>query len=276
MAGSKSTLIKHVRAVGTYAEAELAEALDTMDNPETAALGDLVKKLYKNLKGVKTDNVEGRKTTKKRKPTQEEIFAAVINKIETALDKYEAWDDVDNWSMDFKVGEWYGAKTWSEIKAIHQKLVNVGLGAQKIRLLTFVERGSMYNFLKQSDQRFGRWEDVCKELEICRRTVDRYIDFYHIANAYPRLLVCEMAFETIMSLYGKLKKYLESHDELAGRLTMPLKQARISGGGVFSSRRLPGGGDDAPEELLSAGAEWSPAWEIHDELIGHGTVSDDE
>jgi len=45
---TKSTLIKDIKAVVTYAEAELAKALDNMDDPEAAALGDL-EKLYKNL-----------------------------------------------------------------------------------------------------------------------------------------------------------------------------------------------------------------------------------
>jgi len=146
---------------------------------------------------------------------------------------------------------------------------NTGATAEKIKLLTYFERGSMYNFLKQSDERFGRWSDVCHALDVCRRTADRYIDFYHIINAYPRLFVCDLTFETTMTLYGKLKKYLENHDDLEGKLRLPLKQIRSGGGGIHSSHRLPGaeGPSDHPEELLTEDTNWDPSWQLADELV---------
>jgi len=70
-----------------------------------------------------------------------------------------------------------------------------------------------------------------------------------------------------MTLYGKLKKYLENHDDLEGKLRLPLKQIRI--GGIHSSRRLPGGEGpaDHPEELLTEDANWDPSWQLADELF---------
>jgi len=154
----------------------------------------------------------------------------------------------------------------TQIKEIHLKLVNTGASAEKIKLLTFFEHGSMYNFLKHSDERFRRCSDVCHELDVCRRTVDRYIDFYHIIRTYPRLLVCDLTFETIMTLYGKLE-YLENHDDLEGKLRLPLKQ--ICSGGIHSSRRLPGGEGpaDHPEELLTEDTNWDPSWQLADKLF---------
>ena len=99
----------------------------------------------------------------------------MLKKIETELANYETSDQVDTWKME--VGEYYGNKTFAQIKAIHDQLVTVGKNVEKIRLLTFFERGSMYAFLKASPPRFGRWIEVCNDLNVYRRTVDRYIDF---------------------------------------------------------------------------------------------------
>jgi len=54
----------------------------------------------------------------------------------------------------------------NEIKEIHKKLVDVGTYAEQINLLTFVERGNVYNFLKNSDKRWGCCRDVCDQLGI--------------------------------------------------------------------------------------------------------------
>jgi len=69
--------------------------------------------------------------------------------------------------MLFTVGQFYGNKTFNEIKEIRQKLVSAGVSADKIKLLTFYERGSIYIFLKNSGERFGCWNDVGHELGVC-------------------------------------------------------------------------------------------------------------
>jgi len=73
----------------------------------------------------------------------------------------------------------------------------------------------------------------------------------------------------MMTLYGKLKKYLENHDDLEGKLRLPLKQTRIGGSGIHSSRRLPGGEGpaDHPEELLTEDANCDPSLQLADELF---------
>jgi len=166
-----------------------------------------------------------------------------------------------------------GIKPLMKSRKFTKKLQDVGTSAEKIKLLAFVERGSMYYYLKNSDERFGRWSDVCHELGVCRRTVDRYIDFFQIISLYPRLIVCELSFEAIMIVYKMLEQYLKSNETFAHRLKLPLKQVRVHGGGVFSSRRLPGGSEasEAPENLS---AEWDPLWAISDELYGSGTDSE--
>jgi hypothetical protein len=195
----------------------------------------------------------------------------LIRKIELALDKYESTADVDAWEMGFASGESYNDKTFEDLRKIHDILINTGCSIDKLRLLNFVERGRLYEFLKKSDK-YGSWKEVCIQLDVCRRTVDRYIDFYSIINVYPRLMICELSFEMILSAYKPLNEYFNKDESLTARLRMPLKKTRLSlsSVGVFSSRRLPGGCDepqDAPQCIQSEGASWDPAWPLIDKLL---------
>ena len=66
--------------------------------------------------------------------------------------------------------------------------------ARMIQLLSYLERGSMYSQLKKLDQ--GQWMAICKnELNVCSRTVNRYVGFYELAAVYPRIIVCDIAFD---------------------------------------------------------------------------------
>ena len=50
--------------------------------------------------------------------------------------------------MDLTTGEWYGNKTFSEIKEIYLKLMDAGATAEMIKLLTLVEHdNNMYYFV---------------------------------------------------------------------------------------------------------------------------------
>jgi len=173
--------------------------------------------------------------------------------------------------VSFQLEESYHGKTFEEIKAAHEKLVAVGITSNQLKMLSYVERGKMYNFLKEK-QRFGEWVVVCNELQICRRTANRYIDFHAIINAYPRLLECELTFETIMSAYKPLRAYLLHHKQLEAKLRIPLRSTHVLVERIYSSRRMAGAGNDQlpadvpePEELLSEGASYDAAWQLADE-----------
>jgi len=121
MAFSKATVIKRIKAIGTYSEAEPAEAMDAIDSDNMKALDVLIKQIHKNLTGVKTDTVTGRKSATKNltKPTAQDKFRAVVLKMESALSRYEETKEIDNWSINFKAGEYYGDKTFNQLKKIH-------------------------------------------------------------------------------------------------------------------------------------------------------------
>jgi len=56
-------------------------------------------------------------------------------------------------------------------------------------------------------------------------------------------------------------------ETLANRLKLPLKQTQISQVSmVFTDHRLPSGGAP-PEKLITGKADWSPGWQLSDEII---------
>lgn len=272
MAYSRASTVKYIKAIGTYSESELTEAIGQINDSEGKLFFDISRKIHEQLKGLNVESVDGKKTETKRqrhRMSQMDRLQSVVQKIECALDKYESTDEVDSWDVSFAVGMYYGDKTFAQITDYHNRLINAGCSVQKLKLLNFIERGRLYDFLKKDD-RHGAWGEVCESLAVCRRTVDRYIDFFHITNTYPRLIICELSFETIMTTYMQLNKYLDSHDSLSTRLQLPLKQTRLCGGGIFSSRRMPGGGDEtqaAPQTLQTEDASWDAAWQLADELF---------
>jgi len=189
-----------------------------------------------------------------------------VYKIHVALQNYES-EFVDRWIIDFLVGENYDSYTEEQIQDAHQKLVSSGASAEQVKLLTLAERGRLYDFLKFSEKWNRKWEELCRILDVCSRTANRYIDFSKIVAAYPRILICGLSFETIMSLYKELQNYLAVTQDLALKLASLLRSTKIEGcQTMFNQERLPGGGT-APVDLLSENADWRAAWQISDEII---------
>lgn len=159
-----------------------------------------------------------------------------------------------------------------EIKTLHCNLVKAGEGARKIQYMAIAERGRLYNYLKSCENRNGSWEDFCTSLNVCRKTADRYITFSDVLEAYPRLLVCDVKFEEILRLYQKLNEYLLKDTDLLHRLKEPLRQIRLIGGGVFSSRRLPGADtklDNIPQAVQDSDDDLDVGvlYRLQDELL---------
>ena len=193
---------------------------------------------------------------------------ALITKIKLALDNYESTDDVEEWKIEFEVGVRFEEKDFAAIRHHHSKLLNTESTACKVKLLVCAERGRMYNYLKYYETGFGNWEKVCADLNICRVTANRYIDFFRIVSGYPRLQICGVSFESIMCIYRRLQEYLSTDDTLADRLKQPLKQTRIACElTLFSSDACGGEVETPPAKLLTENEAWYPGWEIEDEIV---------
>ena len=153
IAYSKASTVKYVKAVRTYDDAELAEALTEIDEGDAKVLllFELTRKVYNTLKSVRTDAVEGKKMELKKmsqKMSQADKLRRLIQKLELALEKYESTAEIDKWDVSFIVGEYYGNKALDWRQNIHNELVKVGISVDKLKLLNFTERGRLYDFKK--------------------------------------------------------------------------------------------------------------------------------
>jgi len=68
-----------------------------------------------------------------------------------------------------------------------------------------------------------------------------------------------------MQHYKELQEYLNIHQDLADKLQQPFRATQIKGHMMFSSSKLPSGGNP-PKKLLSKSADWDQDWAIVDEL----------
>jgi len=277
MALSKAMIVKYARSIGTFDAEVVSDALDCLQDDEMATLYALTKKLNEQLINVKSETVAVNKQLKSKKPdsmklSRQQKLKLTIQKIKSSLDRYEETDEVDVWDLSFEVEVKLESKTSDEIKEIHSKLIVAGCSADKLKLLNYVERGKLYNFLKREDRNNGSWFDICKALNVCRRTADRYIDFFFIMKAYPRLIVCELSFEMIIVMYKELNEYLNADEKLMAKPQLPLKEIRVYGHGAIvvtpeEEQASEANIIEGPQELLSTEFSWDPTWQLTDELF---------
>jgi hypothetical protein len=182
----------------------------------------------------------------RRTVTKDDQLRIILLKIDQTLMRYEQDDIIDSWKLSFNPALDYDSSSVGIIKDYHKQLVASSFTCDKVKLLTFFERGRLYDYIKFSGRLEGSWRDGCRNLfGICCKTVDRYIEFMKIINAYPRLLVCELSFETIMVHYNELRQHLAIDETLANRLQQPLRMTRISGE-LFTPQKLKPGGGNPP------------------------------
>ena len=256
---------KFLKHIASYSEGEILTAVSVMSSKEQKTLLKMTEDLVNSLEQVDTTPVK-KKAKKNKRASNKEIFAGVVEKIEIKLNQYEMSDRVDEWKINFAVGVNYDGLSIDEIKRLHDELLKSSLYLDKARLLAFNERGKIYERLKYSGQWTGRWKQLCEELNVCHQTAKRYIDFYKMTIAYPRLLICDITFETIMLFYEQLLDYLDGHQDLSMRLKQPMRHTIIEADMEIRSDRLPHGGAP-PTRSLSNDPDWNAAWEISDEIL---------
>jgi len=156
-------------------------------------------------------------------------LVAIIRNIEHALTHYESSDRTDVWDMggfNLTLNEGYDEMDEAAIINLHGRLISTSLSLEKAKLEIYVERGRLYSYLKFSEHWSGRREEFCTTLDVCSKTANRYIEFSKIVTAYPRLIISELSFETIMYMYKKIQEYLTVHVDLVSQLAMSLRVTR--------------------------------------------------
>ena len=264
---SSLTSAKHLKCLASYTESEILAGVSLMSEDDREAIHGISQRLVNSLESVDRTRIKVIRIKRKR-ATNQELLVEVLLKINQNLASYEKSDKVDKWIIHFEVGVLYESLSIDDIINVHRSLIKSSLHVEQTRLLIYAERGRLYDNLKFSDKWSRKWKALCKDLDICSYTAKRYIDFYRITNAFPRLLICDVNFETIMLLYSELSNYLNAQEnqQLKIRLQQPLRNTIINSDMVIAAEKLPHGGDP-PTRSLSQDADWNAAWELSDIII---------
>ncbi len=145
------------------------------------------------------------------------------------------------------------------------RLVSSDISCRKIQLITYLERGSLYHQLKEHYSA-GPWMDICKsELNICSQTANRYIAFYQLVATYPRIIICDLSFETIMYCKAAIVEELERDKELGMRFNVQLREISIQANMNIEGDALPVFDYDVTSE--DDKTNWDAAWDLSDRVL---------
>jgi len=135
------------------------------------------------------------------------------------------------------------------------------MSCRKVQLLIYWERGSLYQQLKA---RFhGEWMWICREeFNICPQTANRYIAFYELVGAYPRIVICDLSFETIMYCKSDIIDEFERDVDLSMRFRAPLREVSIRAAMNINGECMPA--VDYEPSAEGDKTNWDAGWEFSD------------
>jgi len=231
---------RQIKYLTSFSESEILQAMSLSDIDNVEALSQGLSRISHEIRNIppSTSGSHKKKTQSKKPATRKERVESIMTKIKDCLREYEANDPaIDDCRMKFKMGVDYRNWIWDDVKIQHQNLAKTDINCNKIKLLTFLERGYLYNYLKNF-YREKPWKQCCAELGICRSTVTRYMQFSEIIRQYPRLIICELTFETIVSFFKEIEDIVKDDDELSIELKKPLREIKIHADMTFSGDKL--------------------------------------
>jgi len=106
------------------------------------------------------------------------------------------------------------------------RLVTSNMSCRKVQLLIYWERRSLYQQLKARFR--GEWMRICREeFNICPQTANRYIACCKLVGAYPRIVICDLSFETIMYCKSDIIDEFEIDLDFSMHFRAPLREVSI-------------------------------------------------
>jgi hypothetical protein len=145
----------------------------------------------------------------------------------------------------------------------HQHLLAVINTTEKMKQVLIWEKGRMYNSLKNSEEWKNKWVQNCAILGICPNTVQRYVDYFHIINNFPRLIITGLDFSVVISNFTKLMEHLDLNPNLKAQLKMTLRTSKISAVDQELALCMASGGEEVP--MVKTESEyWGFGFEVLD------------
>jgi len=103
---------------------------------------------------------------------------------------------------------------------------------------------------------------------ICSRTANKYIPFYELLVVYPRIIICDIAFETIMYCKENIVEELRGDYELRIRFQVPLRDIQIYVDMEISRNDLAClGNDEDGLFTVDDNNDCNAAWDIYDDIV---------
>jgi hypothetical protein len=193
--------------------------------------------------------------------SRKERLSALIGKINSSLGEYDSNDNIQQWNVDVSTSMEFNPLDEKQLVDYHNRLMDSYNSLNNIKLIIHYERGRFYSFIR--NKLHGEWLTFCKDvLKVCRQTANCHIDFFNVIATYPRLVICKIPFESIMSYKKELLDIFNRKDnDLAERLKMPLKEVNIHT--AVEIPQFVGKNDDI---CLEYEGDMAAGWEIENEI----------
>lgn len=188
--------------------------------------------------------------------------AHLLKTLNKTLSEYETNDEIEEWGVDINVNEVFQIMSEQQLLDYNKKLLKSHYSLNNIKLLLHYERGRFYSFMR--NRHFGNWRTFCRaSLQVCANTALCHIDFYKIVQAYPRLLISQISFESITAFKKEILDYIKRSDnDLAERLKLPLREIETNLNVTVPSAQ----GIDA-DMVLDFEGDMAAGWELEHVIL---------
>lgn len=253
-----------LKTIGARSEAEILVALTKMRGDIQNQLKVAVKRVFTCLEDIEVTDRKKIKTFKKLSKEQE--FNILVERIQHKLKDYES-EKIDDWSLGYTFLQNYDEMTFEQIVKVHEQLISVMETTTNLKQLLVWEKGRIYFTLKHSEQWRNKFVKNCKLLKVSVSTAQRCVDFFHIINAFPRLLVTGIEYTVIIQNFTKLSQHLAVHHELRDTLKSPLREIKLQAYGQdIELLNLPNESNDPPQNVETETKFWGFGYEEMDRM----------
>jgi len=245
-----------LKEVGRLTEGQLALVMASFTEENQGAISQFCDVIIQTSQPRPNQNKPAKTFSNKQ------LAIEAVNQMEKALRVYEANDFIDDWTLSFNVGIDFQPLSLPELLQHHKQLDATEKNCDKIKLLICYEKGRVYTRFKEIYA--GEFTNLCNQLILDSKTVNRYIEFFNLSSSFPRMIICGINFTDIMNLSKEIVQLLSANQGLRMRLATPLKGLTVKADLKVGSEMLPHGKEQLRE--FSSSYDWKSGWVLADNL----------
>ena len=244
----------------------LGVQINQLNNDDKSPLLRICKKLNNPVKVKRLKQPKN-----KNRASNEDIFRTFLYNLKKALEAYEASDAIIELNLGFNPQD-YSTLDEQQVHEKHKVLIESLQSHQTSMLFHHLELGKLYSHVKQK----YNFDNKCVELKVAAR---KKIHFYHLIAKYPRLMCCNMSFESIMGNKDRLLKHLVNEPDLELRLRAERKETVIKS----HEMKMPCAVSEDVEVSTNDNMDFNYGWQESDDFLsstinikGSGSADDDD